>query len=526
MSAVAGVRIAGTIQLRTAWRALTGWVVGLAAALAGTTFALHASYDTPAKIAAYAEAVRAGDALVAINGRIAGIDTLGGVIADEFGFIAAFALPLMGISLMARFTRHEEETGRAEQVLAGGVGRAAPLAAAFALVLAAVLVVSAAFAGCLAAVGIPMTAATLYAASLGALTLCFAGVAGLAAQAVSHTRAVYAVGLGVLALAYLVRGVGDVLDLWLTWLSPLGWAERTQAFGEPHWWPLAIPVLVAAGCVLVALRFAGQRDVGSALLQGRALDPRASAALTRPFGLALRLSRGTFLGWAGGAVLVAGMFGSLTRQAAEAFGDNPAVRAGLGGAGGSGADILVRLDLVLLALLVAAAAIHGVGVLRAEEASARLDVALSATTTRASWLLARGAALLGGLAVVAVAGVATLSLSTAWSLGSWTAAGRVAAASAAYLPAALVLGGAAFALFGAAPRLFPFAWAWFAGSAFVALLGPALRLPGWVRWLAPTEHVGHLPGGAADVTGVLVLVVVALALVAICVLGFARRDIG
>ena len=82
-------------------------MLGLSAALAGTTVAIHRSYDTAAKIHAYAAALGTGDALVAVNGRVAGIDSLGGVIANEFGFVAAFALPLMGISLVARVTRRD-----------------------------------------------------------------------------------------------------------------------------------------------------------------------------------------------------------------------------------------------------------------------------------------------------------------------------------------------------------------------------------------------------------------------------------
>ena len=31
---------------------------------------------------------------------------------------------------------------------------------------------------------------------------------------------------------YLQRGVGDVTKTWVTWLSPLGWAEKAAPFGR------------------------------------------------------------------------------------------------------------------------------------------------------------------------------------------------------------------------------------------------------------------------------------------------------
>ena len=525
MTALAGVSTMGAIQRRSSWKALTGWVVGLAAMLGGTAFAIHGSYDTQAKIHEYAQAVGSGDALVAINGRIAGLDSLGGVIADEFGFIAAFALPFMGISLMARLTRREEESGRLDLLAAGRIGRAAPVLSAAGTVAAVTVLTSVLFAVCLVAVGIPFAAAVLYAASLGALALCFAGVAALAAQAVSHARGVYAAGLGALALAYLVRGAGDAFDTWVTWLSPLGWAEKTAAFGDRRWWPLLLPLTVAVGCVVAAVAAAGRRDVGSALVSQRPLAPMATRGLSRPFGLALRLGRGPLLGWTVVAVLVSGMFGALTKQAAGAIGGNDAIRRGLGGAGATGADILVRLDLLLLTLIVAAYTLQWVGSMHDEETGERLEVTLSGTTGRPRWLAAQVAGLVLGLCAVGLAGTAALCFSTAWSLHDSAQVARLAGSAAAYLPVVVVLAAAALALFGARPRWLGLARAWLLLTVVVALLGPALGLPDWVTTLSPTDHVGDLPGGSVDGTGLVGLCLAAAVLVVVAFVGFRRRDL-
>ena len=92
------------VQWRTHRRGTLVWMFALIAVMVGTAGAVAALYATPEKIHTYAQAVTAGDALVAINGRVEGIDSLGGVIQDEFGFLAAFLLPLLGISLVAQFT--------------------------------------------------------------------------------------------------------------------------------------------------------------------------------------------------------------------------------------------------------------------------------------------------------------------------------------------------------------------------------------------------------------------------------------
>ena len=81
-----------------------------------------------------------------INGRVEGIDSLGGIIQDEFGFFAAFLLPLLGISLVALVTRSEEEAGRLEAVLAGRVARHVPVLAGLTIATAAIVVTAIAFA--------------------------------------------------------------------------------------------------------------------------------------------------------------------------------------------------------------------------------------------------------------------------------------------------------------------------------------------------------------------------------------------
>src|SRR5665647_3296585 len=221
-----GLRVMLGVQWRTHRRGTLVWMFALIASMVATAAAVASLYTTPEKIHTYAQAVTSGDALVAINGRVEGIDSLGGVIQDEFGFLAAFLLPLLGISLVAQVTRREEEAGRLEAVLGGRVARHVPVLAGLIVASAAIFVTALTFALGLIASGVPATRSVLYAASLGALAFVFAGLAALLAQVTLHSRGVYMWSLLVLAAAYLLRGVGDVTKTWVTWLSPLGWAEK------------------------------------------------------------------------------------------------------------------------------------------------------------------------------------------------------------------------------------------------------------------------------------------------------------
>ncbi|MGH2513440.1 MAG: ABC transporter permease, partial [Candidatus Limnocylindrales bacterium] len=413
------------VQWRTHRRGTLIWMSALIVMMLGSAAAVAGIYTTPEKIHTYAQAVTAGDALVAINGRVEGIDSLGGVIADEFGFLAAFLLPLLGISLVAQVTRSEEEAGRLEAVLAGRVARHVPVLAGLTLASAAIFVTAIAFALGLTASGVPASRSVLYAASLGMLAFVFAGLAALLAQVTLHSRGVYMWGLLVLAGAYLLRGVGDVTNTWVTWLSPLGWAEKAAPFGDMRWWTLLIPLAVGELLATLAVLIAGRRDLGSSLLRGAAGPARATTWLRSPLGLATAIHQPTYLGWLAGTLILAGMMGALAQQFIDAVAGNPAMAQAIGMSNAQPVAGMVAVTQLYVAIIATGYVVQAVGSLRAEETAGRLEVRLSGTLTRSRWLVAHGLVIVVGLVVLVLLSSVVLAAGMAWSMGSGVDLGRV-----------------------------------------------------------------------------------------------------
>lgn len=513
------------LQWRTHRRGTLIWMLALIAMLVGTAGSIAGLYPTPEKIRAYAQAATTGQALVAINGRVEGIDSLGGIIADEFGFFATFLLPLLGISLVAVATRSEEEAGRLEAILAGRVSRETPVLAGIGLATAAILVTATAFALGLIAFGVPAARSVLYAASLGALAFVFAGLAALLAQVVLHGRGVYTWGLLVLGVAYVLRGVGDVTNTGVTWLSPLGWAEKAAAFGEMRWWTLLIPVGTGGLLATVAVVIAEHRDFGSALLRAGPGSARATTWLRSPVGLAATVHRPAILAWLAGAVILAATMGSLARQFIDAVLGNAAMAQALGLAAAQPVDGMVALTELYIAIIATGCAVQAVGSLRGEETAGRLELQLSGAVSRLRWLAAHGLVIVIGVVILEVVSSVVLATGMAWSIGTGVNLGRVLLAGVAYLPAELLVGGLALALFGVRPRAFLVAWAALAAVTFLALLGPGLRLPAWLLDLAPTSHVGNPPLGSVEVLPLVALCVIAALLGVAGAVGLRRRGI-
>ncbi len=513
--------IVGRIQRRSALI----WVFALGATMLGTAAAVAALYDTPAKIHTYAEAVTSGNALVAINGKVEGIDSLGGVIQDEFGFMAAFLLPLLGIALVARSTRREEESGRLELLLGGRIARHEPALAALIVATATIAATGMMFAIGLAVSGVPLARSMLYALSLAGLAFVFAGLAALLAQLTRHARDVYAWSLIVLAASVVLRGVGDVTETWLTWLSPLGWAEKAAPFGDQRWWTLAIPLAVGVALSGAALRLAARRDLGSALVRGSAGPEHASAWLRSPIGLAIWIHRPATLGWFAGGALLTGAMGALTQQALDAMVGNSAFAEAMGITHGRPLDGFVAAVQLYLAVIATGYVVQAIGTLRAEEADGRLETRLSGTLSRTRWLASHSLVVLAGLIVIVLGCSLVLGLATAISVGDMAEFGPTLSAGLAYLPAELVLAGLALAVYGLRPRMFPIAWAGYAAVTFIAFLGPGLKFPQWVLDLSPTTHAGNPPEGAIQFGALTITAAVALALIVMGFAAFRRRGV-
>ncbi len=515
--------------LRIVWRAqrrrLIVWVLAIVGSLAFTAISVAGLYDTPAKIQSYGEAV-VSDALVAINGRVEGIGSLGGIIQDEFGFLASFLMPLVGIALVASMTRAEEESGRLEALLSGRIGRRAPVIAALMLVLGAVAVMDLGFVAFLVLAGIDPGPALLYSLSLGMVSLVFAAFAGVCAQVVLHSRGVYTLGFVAVGLSYVLRGIGDVKGTFWVWLSPLGWLEKTAPFADhQRWWVLSIPVAVALGLSVLAVVLAERRDLGGALYrQGPGVDT-ASRWLVRPLGLAVHRQRGSFAGWMVGSLALAAVMGALAQELIDAVAGNPSLSRATGISTQNAADSFLAFTQVYLAIIACGYVVQALGTLRQEEAIGRLEPMLSGNIARLRWLGAQLVVVLAGLVLVVVTSALVFGAATALSTGATGYVGTLLEAGLAYLPAELVLGGVAALLYGLGPRAFALAWVAFGAVTFIGLLGSGLQLPQWVLNLSPLTHVGNPPEGHLDPATLASLMLVAAALTATALAAFRARRI-
>jgi ABC-2 type transport system permease protein len=469
-------------------------------------------------------------AMVALSGPTRYLEnyTYGAMLGHQMLYVTAIGAAIMTVLLVVRHTRLEEETGRAELVRAGVVGRHAYLAAALIAATAANLVLGAVLALSLGGLGIEdvgWAGSWLFGAAVAAVGISFAAVAALTVQLTEHGRAASGLALGALGLAYVLRAVGDVGDGTLSWLSPIGWAQQTYVYVENRWWPLLLAVGLSALLLVVAVRFSTRRDVGAGLRRGRPGPPAASDLLTRPIGFALRLHRGLLIGFGIAALLFGVSYGSIFGDLDEMLANIELADELLAQFDAPPADAFASVLLVIMAVFVAIYVVLAATRPRAEESSGRVESVLATGLSRARWLGSHlVVALVGGTAVLLLAGIG-FGASAAASAGDAAQFGRYTLASLAYAPALWVTVGAAAALYGWLPRWVALTWVIPVYGFLVGYLGEILQFPEWLQNLSPFGHIPQVPAVDLVWTPLVILTLLAAGLLALGQYGFRRRDL-
>jgi ABC-2 type transport system permease protein len=528
-----GVRELARLAFRRDRIVLPVWVYALTVIAASGGFGIKTVYKTAKDRLSITATVHRDPALSFLYGQLHG-SSLGAIVAWRYLSYAALGAGLMTTFLVVRHSRADEESGRAELVGSTAVGRRAPLAAAMLVATAASLILFVLTTALLAVGGLSLAGSVAFAAGELGCGLVFVGVAAMAAQISGTARGARGIAITVLAVAFLLRGVGDSGGshglTWLTWLSPIGWAEVVRPYATERWWALALPAAATVAGILAAFALAARRDQGAGLVQPRSGPAAAGPLLAGPVGLAWRLQRATLAAWATGFLLFGIAIGLVGKSVGQLIGVSGAVDKALRQIGGQAGltNAYLAACMSLAALIAAGYAVSAVLRLRADEAGNLGEPLLAGPVSRLRWAGSHLLVVLAGTVVVMV-----LS-GLGFALGFGIAASDLAAqlprlleAGLVQIPAVLVVAAIAMVGVGLLPRLSAaVGWTALAVCGFIGVFGPALSLSPSVLDVSPFTHVPKLPGGVLTATPLVWLSVIAVGLAAAGLIGLRRRDIG
>lgn len=533
MTALAGTGTLTRLALRRDRILLPAWVLVLAALPVSTASGTAALYPTQAGRQGYIDDLGKSALLILFYGPKPS-PSLGALIFWRMA-TGMLIMAIVGVLVVVRHTRVEEEAGRRELVRAGAVGRYADLAAALLVVTLGGLAVALFIA--LGMIGQRTPAAGSFAMGLAWAAAAIAGgaIGAVTAQLTRSAPAARGMALAVVAASFLLRAVGDVAieqghgPSWLAWTPPLGWVWSVRAYDANRWWLFGVLAVLVLALAWLAAVLADRRDLGSGLVASRPGPASAAPSLATPLALAWRLHRATLLAWTLGLAAFGTLIGSVANTAADLFTGNQQLTDFLQRLGGTGGivDAYLASGMAICGIVATGYAVAAALRMRTEEAGQRLEVVLAAAVPRPRWTASHLVfALLGPAVLLAAAG---LGAGLVYGLAVGDVGGqmlRLVAAALVQLPAVWVVAGLTAAAYGVVPRLAAaIGWVALAVCLLLGEVGALLRLGDAVLDLSPFTHLPHLPGGSVSVAPLAALVIIAGGLVAVGVATFRRRDV-
>ncbi|MFC9786244.1 ABC transporter permease [Rhodococcus sp. NPDC127528] len=503
------------------------WVLLLSVPLASVYVgSIESIYPSEAERAALTATIMGSPAQRAMYGNIYN-DSLGAVGIWKAGmFYTLIAVAV--ILTVIRHTRAEEESGRTELLDSTSVGRYAGLTAALTVSFGASLLTGAIGAAGLFTTDVPRSGSLAFGLALAASGCVFTAVAAVAAQLSASARVARGIAFAVLGTAFALRAVGDAGSGALSWLSPLGWSLQVRPYAGDRWWVLLLPLATTVVATAAAYALLRGRDVGAGLIAERLGPPTAAPSLRGPFGLSWRLQRGMLIASTIGICLYALLIGSVVHGIGDEIGSNQTVLDIVNRMGGSQAleNSFITIAFTMLAVGAAAIAISSALRLHSEESADRGELVLSGAVGRTRWASSHLVLAIVGPAVAMLAAgvVAGITYGISASDVGGTVPGVLAAALV-QLPAIWLLTGVAVLLFGLVPRFAPVAWGVLVAFVAVYLLGSISGMPQWVLDLEPFTHTPRVPGSEFELAPVLWLLLIDIALIAIGLVAFRRRDL-
>ncbi|MCC2314924.1 ABC transporter permease [Cellulomonas xiejunii] len=474
-----------------------------------------------------AASIEANPALGLVFGPAYDLTTVDGFNAWRSLALGGFLVALGAIFAVTRATRAQEDSGQAELLASGVMGRSARLLAGVALALVG-SVVAGVVAGVVTALcGGAWEASLLLGATFTATGWMLAGVAAVTAQLGSDSRTANSLAVATLGVLYGLRGFCTALDApsWTVWANPLGWTLETRPASGDRWAPLLLTVTLTLVLVGVAFVLQGRRDFGQGSIVPRPGPARGTTRST--WRLAVRINRAPIVTWGITFVVLGVVFGYFTTSITDVLSGNGGVQQILASGATTPealAGAFVRTVLSLIGIVAAVAGVQVMLKVRAEEVAERVEPLLAGAVARVRYYASHVVlALCVVTACVLLAGTLVALLASRADIG--LGSGDVLLQAVVTVPAVWTVVAVSVAVVGARPVASLASWAGVLVSFMLTLLGPTFGLDDWVLGISPFWHVPDATAAAPDWSGLGWITLVTALLLAVGLRGFRHRDV-
>ncbi|WP_427813689.1 ABC transporter permease [Enterococcus sp. 22-H-5-01] len=365
--------------------------------------------------------------------------------------------------------------------------------------------------------------------SIASIGMLFGFISLLMGQVMNDSRSAYFTSYGLYAVLYICRMLTDVSNPKWTWVSPVGWVEKTAIYSQNYWLPLVLILGLGMICLFIAITIASARDIGSGILSTKEGKAKAGHLLSSPIGLVFKLERNSIFGWLFGSIILGTAYGSIFQTIGDIIGTNPTYKKllGISQIHTANRELLLNYLNMLGLFFVALAVTSGILVvfrLSSDENKGYLEMVhakkISKTNLAASYFLV---ALCLSLFVFTSALVSTFLIGNS-TLNEPLSSNYFWQTFFGFLPTILFYIGCANALVGFIPKANKLLWFYLAAGIVFKMFGPLMNLPKKYAAISPFGWVGKIPSEPINQQVTLLLWIAFIILTILGLVGYNKRD--
>ncbi|WP_426595607.1 ABC transporter permease [Cellulomonas sp. McL0617] len=526
-STMTGTRPLLRASLKHDGRLLLPWVVIATALSASSVIFYPIVFPDQQSRATLSAAISANPALGLIFGPAYDLSTADGFNAWRSLALGGFLAALGAIFAVTRATRAQEDSGQAELLASGVLGRGSRLLTGVAMSIIGSLLLGVVAGVVTALCGGDWNASMLLGATFTATGWMFGAVAAITAQIGSDSRTSNSMAVAVLGTLFLLCGFCYSIEApsWTIWINPLGWMHETRPAAGNNWAPLLLAVVLTIALVAVAFALQARRDFGQGTIAPKPGPARGTTLGT--WRLALRINKGPFFTWVIAFIALGFVFGYFTTSISDILGSDPTVQQILASGATTPAELAGAFATTILSMVGIIAAISGVQVMlkvRAEEMEDRVEPLMAGSVARARYYGSNVlVALISPTIFILIAGTLIALLASGADLG--VSFSDVFLQAVVTVPAMWTVVAVSVAVVGARPKVSIAAWLGVLASFVLTILGPTFGLDDWVLGISPFWHVPNASAANPDWSGLGWISLFTLGFLLVGFAGFRRRDL-
>ncbi|MDF9866630.1 ABC-2 type transport system permease protein [Bacilli bacterium PM5-3] len=454
--------------------------------------------------------------------------TIGALASQEVFIFAVILVCIMNINIVLKNTRQQEDEGMLEMINSFSVGRYTNILAVFLeLLLVNTICAFITIVG-LNAInieGIDYLGAFVYGATTHLVGLVFGCFTLVFVQIASDLRSASFISYSFFGGMYLLRAIGDISNDKLTWLSPLGWAIKSEVFVNNKFLPIIISSISCLLLLLLAFYINKNRDLGSGILVNKAKKIKTSFTLKTPLGFFFRLERFLIISWLVIIVVIGVAYGSIFGEL-DSFLDNETVITITALQDNESiAKAFIPLLTLINSLMLAIPCVLIISKLASEENNERIEqlyaLPLSRTKTLLIHLFLSISTLIIGL---------LFSSTSIWFVSSLVMENPLELslfidAAIAYFPAVLIIISINIFLLGWLKKLIKIIWIYLLYGFIVVYFGNLLDLPAIIKNLSPFGIIPRVPLESLNMNLFISMIIISIVVSIIGFIGYKKRDI-